>query len=746
MFKNKILNLIIKPQNKYKLKKIDGMLRTHIPGYEILSSMIISYINGLIYKKMYADNSKDKSNDFLWKIKNKANVYSPLVSIIVPNYNHDKYLKERLESIYNQTYKNYEVILLDDCSTDNSVQILESYLKKYNKNTRMYVNTSNSKNVFKQWGKGISFARGNLIWIAESDDFCDANFLETLVPSFKDEAVMLSFCRSDFIRNDKKVFSTEQYLSDITKFDWLNSFCVTAYDFVRLAMSIKNVIPNVSSTIFRRRLYISCHIKKLIESMQLCGDWVFYIYLIRGGCVYYSPRATNYYRIHNKSTSLKVQSQINYYKEHEKVSCYIAENYKVPLAMHKIHLDNLKKHYLSFHGDKNVIKVEKWFDLYKIANFAKKYRPTVLMCVYSMTIGGGETFAIFLANELSKQGVSVTVADFQMDRFNISVRNMLHSDVPYIPVKQTKGLKYILMRFGIDIVHTHHGMIDGVMAYALLKNKQDFNSIKHVITLHGMYETKDETYLKNLLKRIQVTCSAYIYIADKNLIPFKHHGYNDFKLFYKIGNGLPFYPGKSLPRNCLNISHNAFVFCIVSRGIPEKGWQVAAKAISIAREKTSMDLELLLVGNGEMYDKMKNTSPTYIHLVGFKSNVRDYIATSDMGLLPSEFKGESFPLFIIDCLFCGKPVIASNVGEVKNQLRNDKGDRAGLVFDLVNDKVSINKLVKLIVKVVSNKKLYAELQSNASSVAKKYYIENVAKKYLQVYQQCYIKQNKKFID
>ena len=63
----------------------------------------------------------------------------PEVSIIVPNYNHAQFLKQRLESIFNQTYQNFEVILLDDASTDKSVSILEKY-SKHSKVSHFIVN------------------------------------------------------------------------------------------------------------------------------------------------------------------------------------------------------------------------------------------------------------------------------------------------------------------------------------------------------------------------------------------------------------------------------------------------------------------------------------------------------------------------------------------------------------------------------------------------------------------------------
>lgn len=118
---------------------------------------------------------------------------NPLVSAIIPNYNHARYLKQRLDSVFNQTYQNFEVILLDDCSTDNSLEIIE----KYNGNphlSQIVVNESNSGSVFKQWDKGINLAKGELIWIAESDDYCELTFLEEMVNALAAKKTVVVAC------------------------------------------------------------------------------------------------------------------------------------------------------------------------------------------------------------------------------------------------------------------------------------------------------------------------------------------------------------------------------------------------------------------------------------------------------------------------------------------------------------------------------------------------------------------------
>ena len=95
----------------------------------------------------------------------------------MPNYNHARFLPERLKSIVDQKYGSSELIILDDCSTDNSRDVIRAFAESYSGDCRVVFNKVNSKNVFKQWQKGLELATGELIWICESDDTCEANRL-----------------------------------------------------------------------------------------------------------------------------------------------------------------------------------------------------------------------------------------------------------------------------------------------------------------------------------------------------------------------------------------------------------------------------------------------------------------------------------------------------------------------------------------------------------------------------------------
>lgn len=93
-----------------------------------------------------------------------------LVSIIIPNFNHAAYLEQRIESVLKQTFQEFELILLDDSSTDKSWEIMMHYAD-HPLVSHCIRNEINSGSPFKQWKKGFDLAKYDLIWIAESDDF-----------------------------------------------------------------------------------------------------------------------------------------------------------------------------------------------------------------------------------------------------------------------------------------------------------------------------------------------------------------------------------------------------------------------------------------------------------------------------------------------------------------------------------------------------------------------------------------------
>jgi len=222
----------------------------------------------------------------------------PKVSVIVPNFNHAKYLKQRIDSILHQTYSDFELIILDDCSTDNSKEIIESY-REHPKVSCIVYNIKNGGTPFKQWNKGIELASGEWIWIAESDDYAEPEFLEKLMQQTQMHSNLgLLYCTNNWVdENGAKLLPTLEDKS-IEVYEGKN--------FILNKMMYENEIPNVSSTLFKKKLYTLID-NRLYEDMKLCGDWFFYILLSEQAHVLALNKAYSNYRLHNLNSSSKAE-------------------------------------------------------------------------------------------------------------------------------------------------------------------------------------------------------------------------------------------------------------------------------------------------------------------------------------------------------------------------------------------------------------------------------------------------------
>jgi len=655
----------------------------------------------------------------------------PKVSVIVPNYNHKPYLRDRLESIYNQTYDNFEVILLDDCSTDGSQEVLRQYAKKYVRKTKLVENSENSGGVFNQWKKGLDLASGDLIWIAESDDYCSTNLLEDLTQYFANPAVMLAFCRSDFVKGEnlERIWTTEDYWK-VFNFDLgTRPVIKSAHWLVNHGWGIRNIVPNASSALFRRHGALD-GLDNSWTKLRLCGDWIFYLTHIRGGLVAYSPESTNYYRQHALGTSTNVQKSDDYYREYERVARTIASLYRLDNNVLERQRDDIYTHWKTARGDGAKSDFNALYDLDRVREFVNSRKPNIIQVAYALAPGGGETFPILLANRLDANGYCVTLLNAAQEPTQAGVREMLSQNIPLLEVARTDRIAEVLVDIGAEIVHTHHANMD--LAFSgYLVNEPD---IRQVVSMHGMYEMMDPEILKARLPLLEERVDCFVYAAEKNLAGFPVD-FRANKKFVRIDNALPVSAITPALRSDLGIEPDAFVLCQVARGIPQKGWKEAIQAVTLAKRKAKRKIHLLLIGDGPEYDRLKSEVPSFIHCLGFRSNIRDYFAASDIGFLPSRFKGESYPLVLIDCLLAGRPMLASNIGEIASMLAGKDGP-AGELFDLVDWTIPVEALADRIAALANDHGRYQTLAARVPDAAAKFDMTKMVEKYDAVYRDC----------
>ncbi|PRX41539.1 glycosyltransferase family 2 protein [Salegentibacter salegens] len=230
--------------------------------------------------------------------------YSPKVTVILPNFNHSQFLEQRLETIFNQTFQDFEVILLDDASSDNSLSILEKY-KENSKVSHFVINERNLGSPFKQWQKGISLAKGEYIWIAESDDYCELEFLEKIfqLKSSSRKDLGLIYCQSvDVDENGNSIKSRINYTSNFVLNIWKNDFSLYGRKFIETYLKTKNVIPNASAVVFKKSLVKDSFFSIRMLNMKMCGDWLFWCQILPNTNVGFLAQNLNYFRNHTTVT------------------------------------------------------------------------------------------------------------------------------------------------------------------------------------------------------------------------------------------------------------------------------------------------------------------------------------------------------------------------------------------------------------------------------------------------------------
>ena len=220
----------------------------------------------------------------------------PKVNVIIPNYNHVRFLEERIQSVLAQTYQDYELIILDDCSPDGGAS--KAIIEKYRSNphvSHIVYNEVNSGSTFKQWHKGIELARGEYIWIAESDDSCDKRLLEKLMEAITENNAIMAFCRSlQFDENGITSNFTFQNRLD-------GDFVLDGNRFIQSFLVDRNRVANASSVVFKRSTAVN--VAPCYQELKAVGDWLFWILLAEHGKVCFIDEELNYFRWHSLNTT-----------------------------------------------------------------------------------------------------------------------------------------------------------------------------------------------------------------------------------------------------------------------------------------------------------------------------------------------------------------------------------------------------------------------------------------------------------
>jgi glycosyltransferase involved in cell wall biosynthesis len=324
----------------------------------------------------------------------------PLVSVVVPNYNHAKFIRQRLLSIFDQSYQNFEVIILDDHSDDDSLIEIEPFLS--DRRVRLYVNSENSGSPFKQWCKGIGLARGEYIWVAESDDYADSSFLESMTRVINLSGVGLVYCRSTDVDRCSQPLGFSDDHVDISRAIPLDESIFTfscGMDFIRLALLEKNSIVNASAVLFR-----SSVIKKFIFSLtchKYLGDWILYTLCIGKEGVALLDKPLNFFRKH--------QSTTRYAKKNSEEWEVLRREYLTvyDLLRQVGAIDDNRHRQISAQTSQKITNRARFDSSFDVGLIIKEHRPS-----QEIIIWGAGTIGSFIAESLVMAGIPANFISF----------------------------------------------------------------------------------------------------------------------------------------------------------------------------------------------------------------------------------------------------------------------------------------------------------------------------------------------
>ena len=367
-----------------------------------------------------------------------ARSYRPTVTAVVPNYNHAAFLQERIRSIGRQTYQPCEIILLDDASTDASRNVMEAVAAEFQIPVRHAYNVQRSGRIFSQWRKGIRLARGDLIWLCESDDFAEDTFLERLIPHLADPSVTLGFGRIQFSTASGEVDPwLDEYREQAGAGRWDAPRIESAYEWFRGPFGLANVIPNVGGCLFRRQ-DLPASVWRHAGRFSVCGDWYLYMHLAGGGRIVYEPSAVSYFRQHGANSSVVSFSERRYYREHYRIATELCRTFGLEDDQVWQFYHRVREHYFRHCAAASVKEFHAEFPVQKLLE-QQRTVCNILVGMLGFQTGGGELFPIHLANALRERGHNVSVFVLDTERENPAIRSLLRAGIPVYRAGGSRG-------------------------------------------------------------------------------------------------------------------------------------------------------------------------------------------------------------------------------------------------------------------------------------------------------------------
>lgn len=301
----------------------------------------------------------------------------PLISVIVPVYNCEKYLEKCIRSIIKQTYSNIEIILIDDGSTDNSGKICD----KYQSNKIVVIHQKNRGQAAAR-NAGIKLAKGEYIGFVDSDDWIDSKMYEVLLKNMETAGADISCC--GIAKVDNKHFD----LFNKEMIDYKEYLPVEALD---ILIDNKIITSSPCDKLYKSRILKNAFMREgvIFEDFDIMPKW-----LVEANKIVYTSKPLYYYRTTYNSTmsnhSIKrfdelaaSRKRIEFYRKYAPESVYKAECKDIEIALNVL---SYTRKTIGCHKKRKVIALDilKRLDRIKDKNWNNNVKAKILILHFGL--------------------------------------------------------------------------------------------------------------------------------------------------------------------------------------------------------------------------------------------------------------------------------------------------------------------------------------------------------------------------
>lgn len=252
--------------------------------------------------------------DYFFKLRYHQRMKNPKVSVIIPSYNYESLIKDAIDSVLCQTFKDFELIIVDDGSSDNSINVIVEYVKKYD-NVFLYTHENNLNNgLSKTIQLGLTHAKGEYVAFLECDDFWACNYLEKKV------AIFDSHPEAGVVFNDVEALGDEEQINLLKDyFDDCRKSCAVKVYPASLACEtlMLEIISNFSSTMMRKSVFEGLNFDTPIAPYL---DWWLFSQITYLHDSYFVNEKLTHLRLHTKSYISNTQNKITVKEKKEMFS------------------------------------------------------------------------------------------------------------------------------------------------------------------------------------------------------------------------------------------------------------------------------------------------------------------------------------------------------------------------------------------------------------------------------------------